>query len=263
MNPMWADVDTSESSHNHIFRLLLHPADSPEQRRKTRCSIFLSVNSQQRQPPTYPPPPASSSLTTIHNSSSSSSPWDFFRLNPNLFSASSGLDNRNAGSEGGGYGYQRLQLQTFIFGGAHGGSTNSFLFSDSLRSFSDEPIDNRARISDHNRCLTLVITIPGYHHQQPHSVGGTIANSNFLFPPNVRVDFYTGQQQQFLHPSQVPPSVSQSHNLRLGSATGSASISNHSSNNHRSFSPGLGHFRRASLGTWSDRGADLRGSLGL
>ena len=124
-------------------------------------------------------------------------------------------------------------------------------------------IDNRARISDHNRCLALVITIPGYHHQQPHSVGGTIANSNFLFPPNVRVDFHTGQQQPFLHPSQVPPSVSQSHNLRLGSATGSASISNHSSNNHRSFSPGLGHFRRASLGTWSDRGADLRGSLGL
>ena len=147
MNPMWADVDTSESSHNHIFRLLLHPADSPEQRRKTRCSIFLLVNDQQRQRPTYPPPPASSSLTTIHNSSSSS-PWDFFRLNPNLFSASSGLNNRNAGSEGGGYGYQRLQLHTFIFGGAHGGSTNSFLFSDSMRSFSDKPRYHRQSHSD-------------------------------------------------------------------------------------------------------------------
>jgi hypothetical protein len=69
-------------------------------------------------------------------------------------------------------------------------------------------VDNRAqRISDHNRCLTLVITTAtghghGYHHQQSHSFGGTTA-SNFLFPPNV--DFHTGQQQQFLHsyPSQL------------------------------------------------------------
>ena len=179
---------------------------------------------------------------------------------------------------GGGYDYQRQQLQTFTFGGTHGGSTtsgNGFLSPDShplRRSVSDAPRHHRQSRSEDIRSPPMLYTGnnnsnnghgPGYHHQQSHSVGGTTAASNFLFPPNV--DLHTGQQQQFLHPSQVPPSASQPHSLSLLSAAGSASnpnLSLSSSDNRRSFSPGMGHFRRASSGTRSDRGAEIWGSLG-
>ena len=195
-----------------------------------------------------------------------SDPW-----NPNYFSATSALENGNAGSGGGGYDFQRQQLQTFTFGGTPGGSStsgNGFLSPDSLRrSVSDAPRHHRQSRSEDIRSPPMPYATnnngsngngPGYHHQQSHSVGGTTAASNFLFPPNV--DFHTGQQHQYLHPSQVPPSASQPHSLSLLSAAGSASNpSLSSSDNHR---PGMGHFRRASSGTRSDRGAELWGSLG-
>jgi hypothetical protein len=165
-------------------------------------------------------------------------------------------------------------LQTFTFGGTHGGSTtsgNGFLSPDSLRrSVSDAPRRHRQSRSEDIRSPPIPYTgnnngnnghSLGYHHQQSHSVGGTTAASHFLFPPNV--DFRTGQQQQYLHPSQVTPS--QPHSLSLLSAAGSASnpnLSLSSSDNQRSFSPGMGHFRRASSATRSDRGAELWGSLG-
>ena len=179
-----------------------------------------------------------------------------------------------SGSGGGGYDFQRQQLQSFTFGGTPGGSStsaNGFLSPDSLRrSVSDAPRHHRQSRSEDIRSPPMPYagnngnngSGPGYHHQQSHSVGGTAAASSFLFPPNV--DFHTGQQQQYLHPSQVPPSASQPHSLSGLSAAGSASNPNLSlsSENHRSFSPGIGHFRRASSGTRSDRGAELWGTLG-
>ena len=180
------------------------------------------------------------------------------------------MENGNAG---GAYDYQRHQLQTFTFGGTHGGSStsgNGFLSPDSLRrSVSDAPRHHRQSRSEDIRSPVIPYAGnnngnnghgPGYHHQQSHSVGGTTAASNYLFPPHV--DFHTGQQQQYLHPSQVPPSASQPHSLSQLSAAGSASNPNLSSDNQRSFSPGMGHFRRASSGSRSDRGAELWGTLG-
>jgi hypothetical protein len=166
-------------------------------------------------------------------------------------------------------------MQTFTFGGTPGGSStgNGFLSpnpSDSLRrSVSDAPRHHRHSRSEDIRSPPMPFAGnnngnngngPGYHHQQSHSVGG---NSNFLFPPSV--DFHTGQQQQYLHPSQVPPSAAshqQPHGLSLLSAAGSASNPNLSLSSSDSHQPGMGHFRRASSGTRSDRGAELWGSLG-
>ena len=192
---------------------------------------------------------------------------DSWNLNP--FPVTSGLENGNAGNGVGGYDYQRQQLQTFTFGGTHGGSTtsgNGFLSPDShllRRSVSDSPRHHRHSRSEDIRSPPMHNTGNnnnglgrGYHHQQSHSIGGTTAASNFLFPPNV--DFHTGQQQQYLHPSQP-------HSLSLLSAAGSASnpnLSLSSSDDQRSFSPGRGHFRRASSATRSDRGAEVWGSLG-
>ena len=159
-------------------------------------------------------------------------------------------------------------MQTFTFGGTSN-STNGFLSPnshDSLRrSVSDAPRHHRQSRSEDIRSPPMPYAGttngnngPGYHHQQSLSVGGTTAASNFLSPPNV----HPGQQQQYLHPSQA---ASQPHSLSLLSATGSASnpnLSVSSSDNHRAFSPGMGHFRRASSGTRSDRGAEVWGSLG-
>ena len=103
--------------------------------------------------------------------------------------------------------------------------------------------------------------IMGYHYQQSHSVGGTTASSNLFPPPNV--DFHTGQHRQFLLPSKELPSASQLRNLCLLSAAGSASNPNLPSDNHRSFSPGMGHFYRVSSGTRSDRGGELCCTLGM
>ena len=59
-------------------------------------------------------------------------------------------------------------------------------------------------------------------------------------------------------------SASQPQDLSLLSAAGSASNPNLSSDNHRSFSPGMGqYFRRASSGLRSDLGAKLWVSLGM
>ena len=160
-------------------------------------------------------------------------------------------------------------MQTFTFGGTHGGSTtsgNGFLSPDShslRRSVSDAPRRHRQSRSEDIR-LPMHYTGNNNnglghgrgHHQQSHSIGSTTAASNFLFPPNV--DFHTGQQQQYLHPTQP-------HSLSLLSPAGSASnpnLSLSSSDNQRSSSPGMGHFRRASSATRSDRGAELWGSLG-
>ena len=54
---------------------------------------------------------------------------------------------------------------------------------------------------------------PGNHHQHSHSVGGNTATSNFFVRSKCRLQ--TGQQKQFLHPSQVPRSASQPHNRSL------------------------------------------------
>lgn len=164
-------------------------------------------------------------------------------------------------------------MQTFTFGGVPGSSTsgNGFLSPDSLRrSVSDAPRHHRHSRSEDIRSPPLPYAGnnngsnsngPGYHHHQSLSVGGTTAASDFLFPPNV--EYLTGQQHQYLHPSQVPTSAShqQPHGLGLLSTAGSASNPNLSlsSDNHRA---GMGHFRRASSGTRSDRGAELWGSLG-
>ena len=85
---------------------------------------------------------------------------------------------------------------------------NGFLFPNFLRrSVLDAPRDYRQFRSGGYQITTMPYINnnghgPGYYHQQSHSVGGTIAASNFLFPLNV--DFHTGQQQQFLHSSSVP-----------------------------------------------------------
>ena len=167
----------------------------------------------------------------------------------------------------GGYGQQ---LQTFTFGGSN--NENTFLSPDSLRrSVSDSQRRHRHSRSEDVRSPPMPYSGPGYHHhQQSHSIGSTAAASTtFLFPPNA--DFHTGQQQQqqqFLHPSQVPNLLNSSsttppiphqqpHSLTLLSAASSASNPNLTNN-----SSGIGHFRRASSGTRSDRGAEVWGSLG-
>ena len=157
-----------------------------------------------------------------------------------LYSASFGLEN---GSGGGEYDFQRQQLEGH--GGVYFGRYP--LVDQWLRGtgfyhliyrwggpfqIRRGTINNRARsISDHNRCLTVVITTV--------MAPGTITNSHIPLA-----------------------AASQPLNLSLLSAAGSASNPNLPSDNHRSFSPGTGHFRRASLGLRSDRGAELRGTLG-
>ena len=147
------------------------------------CSIFLSFNSQQR----YNELISYQQLT--------------------LFFCVIRIGKRKCGKLG-----RRQQLKTFIFGGIDGGSTNpenGFLFPNFLRrSVLDAPTrDYRQFRSGGYQITTMPYTNnnghgPGYHHQQSHSVGGTIAASNILFPLNV--DFHTGQQQQFLHSSNLP-----------------------------------------------------------
>ena len=92
-----------EPSHTHLFGVLLHPG-SPEQR-KTILWHFPLVQLPTTIPPTYPLPAASSSLTENYNinSSSSSSNITLGLIQTKLFSASSGLENGNAVSEGGGH----------------------------------------------------------------------------------------------------------------------------------------------------------------
>ena len=182
------------------------------------------------------------------------------------------------------------------------GNGNGFLSPDSLRrSVSDSlgaprPMHHRQSRSEDIRLPPMPYNNGGssnnsgggyHHHSQSNSIGGTTAASTtFLFPPS-HVDFLTPQQQQqqqqlqFLHPSHVPNLMNSSsasssnrqhqHNLGLLSAAGSASNPNlplqPSSNNsplpvRRSLSPAIGHFRRASSGTRSDRGAEVWGSLG-
>jgi Zinc finger, C2H2 type len=170
----------------------------------------------------------------------------------------------NVGNGGGSYDFPRQQLQSFTFGGASSTSNNGngFLSPDSLRrSVSDAPRHHRhSRSEDTRLSIPYNNNPPGYHHhQQSHSIGGT--STNFLFPP--ALDFHTGQQQQNLHPSQVPsltpPTAHQQpHSLSLLSAAGSAS----NPSLPLSSSNGIGHFRRASSGTRSDRGAEVWGSLG-
>ena len=167
-------------------------------------------------------------------------PW-----NPNLFSASSGLENRSGGGE---YDYQ---MQAFTFGSTPGGSSTSekrFLSRFALEA-TIELRGYQIHYSGNNNGNKM-----GYHHQQSHSIGGTTASSN-LFPPPT-VDFHSGQQRKFLLFSKVLPSASQLRNLCLLSAAGSASNPNLPSDNHRSFSPGMGHFCRASSGTRSDCGGN-------
>ena len=181
-------------------------------------------------------------------------------------------------STGGGYDFSKQQMQAFTFGGASTSNNgNSFLSPDSLRrSASDAPRHHRHSRSEDTRPPMPYGANNGnngngpgfHHHQQSHSIGGTTAASTtFLFPPTV--DFHTGQKMQNLHPSQVPsllnsPSGSPSlahqhpHSLSLLSAAGSAS----NPNLPLSSSPAIGHFRRASSGPRSDRGAEVWGSLG-
>ena len=64
--------------------------------------------------------PLRSITTAAIRPKTSSQPWY-----PYLFSASSGLENRQAGSGGGGFYYQREPLQTFTFDGTQVGSTTS------------------------------------------------------------------------------------------------------------------------------------------
>ncbi|KAF8805438.1 hypothetical protein BYT27DRAFT_7258555 [Phlegmacium glaucopus] len=221
-----------------------------------------------------------------------SDPW-----NPYLTAnGMGGLDNLNA-SGGGGFDYSRQQLQSFTFGGTPGSSTNGngngFLSPDPLRRSVSDSLGAPRLHHRHSRSEDIRLPqMPynnnvgngsGYHHHQSNSLGGTTAASaSFLFPPS-HVDFLAPQQQQqqFLHPSHVPnlinsssasssASISNQHGLNLLSANGSASNPNlpiSSSNNsplpvRRSLSPGIGHFRRASSGTRSDRGAEVWGSLG-
>ena len=156
-------------------------------------------------PLTYPLPEASSSLTTIHNIIISSDPTLRILRHTHGIPISSGLENGNAGSVGG-YDYQR---QTFTFGGTQYGSTtfrNRFLFGfiwEGLFQLRPGTIDNRAqRISDHNRCLTQVITTATMAMTSVLSPAVTFRwryySSFFLLLPNV--DFHTGQQQRFLNP---------------------------------------------------------------
>ena len=172
--------------------------------------------------PTYPLPAASSSLTTIHNidSNGSGSSNPFLRLfwNPNLLSASSELENGNVLSGGEGIITRDINRRRLLLAAPTvdqrllGTGFHLFLSPDSLRKMHLGTIDNRAQditsqplpYTSNNNGDNAMASV--YHHQRSHSVGGTTAASNFLFPTNV--DFHTGQQQ-FLHCSQVTPSASQ------------------------------------------------------
>ena len=185
------------------------------------------------------------------------------------------------GTGGAGYDFSKQQLQSFTFGGStaangsstsNNGSGNGFLSPEPIRrSVSDLGV----RSMHHRQSRSEDIRLPpmsydnngsnnngaGYHHhQQSNSIGGTTAASTtFLFPP--ATDFVAQHHQQFLHPSQVPHSANQQHSLSLLSAAGSASNPNLSLSapTRRALTPGIGHIRRASSGSRSDRGAEAWG----
>ena len=218
-------------------------------------------------PPDNSQPQSQQSRTRTH-----SDPW-----NPSFPSQQGmgGLDNGlnlNVGTgpnAGGAYNFQRQQLQNFTFGGtAAGGSStsngNGFLSPDSSlrRSVSDSSrmLHRHSRSEDIRLPPMSYSNNPGYHHQQSNSMGGTTSSSGLLYPP--QQDFQ--QPPQYLHPSHVPNMINSSStspsgqpNLSLLSAAGSASNPNLSNAPIRALSPAVGHFRRASSGTRSDRGAEV------
>ena len=140
-------------------------------------------------------------------------------------------------------------MQTFTFGGTHIGSTNSKnrLLSRLAEEVSVSEclgtIDNQARrISYHNQSLKLVIltatmTMPVASVPPPAVTFRWLHYNSFLIfvPSKCQSRFTYRPATAILTPFTGTPSVSQLHNFRLVSAIGSASNSNPSSNNHRSF----------------------------
>ena len=119
-------------------------------------------------------------------------------------------------------------------------------------------IDNRAqRISDHNQCLTLVITTATMAMASVSPLTVTFRWRHYivfqLFVLQMSSNIYT--VHRFLLLLRI-------HSLSLFLSASSASNPNLSFDDHRYFSPGTGHFCRASSFTWSDRGADLWGTFG-
>ena len=167
--------------------------------------------------PTCPLTTASSSLTTIHNidSNSSSSDPTLRILHTHGIPISFGLENGFT-FDGTYYGFTTLGTRFLLF-----------LTPDSLRrSVSDAPRRHRQSRSVHIRSQPTPYASNNNGNNGHASVlSPTVTflwryySSFFLLPPNV--DFHTGQQQQFLNPSQVRHSASQLHNRCLLSAAGS------------------------------------------
>ena len=143
----------------------------------------------------------------------------------------------------------RQQLQSFTFGGNSGGPNNYLTTGgDAIRrTVSDSlaaPRIHRQSRSEEIRPLPAFATPVGFqaHHGQSNSMS---TSGPFLFPPTSHTDFIQRQQQQFLHPNDLPsaPSVQ-----GLQPPHG-----------RRSLSP-MGHYRRASSGSRSGRGAEVWGT---
>ena len=116
-----------------IIYLASYSIQIPQNRERQCCGIFLPFNSSNNDATNLSA--ASGFIFPDHHSQNrqqrrrqqqsflktSSHPW-----NPNLFSASSKLENVMCVKWGGGqYNYQKHQSQTFTFGGTHCGSTTS------------------------------------------------------------------------------------------------------------------------------------------
>ena len=143
---MWADVDSSLI----IIYLASFSIQVPQNRGKQSCSIRPFVQLPTTTPGTYTLLSASSSLTTIHNNSSSSSnpALGFIQTHGipiSFLSASSGLENRNAGSGGGGFDYESSQLQKFTFGGTYIGFYLLFHWGGLFRAYGPSTIPLRSQ----------------------------------------------------------------------------------------------------------------------
>ncbi len=133
----------------------------------------------------------------------------------------------------------RQQLQTFTFGGNMTGGffTNGV---DSIRRSASDSLAAPRLVHGKSRSEEIKFVPPSglqTHHPQSNSISGT---GGFWFPPTSHSDFLQRQQQQFLHPNDLPVQ--------------SSSPGLQPSRGRRSLSPG--HLRRASSGSRSERGAE-------
>ena len=191
MNPMWVDIDTSESP---LIIIYLRPSPSRflGTEEKQWCNFF-SFNSQQRYSQLYPLPPASPSLTTIRNNSSSSiSSLGFIQTHgiPNSFFCVIQIGKRKCGKLG------RRQRLLLVVSTVDQRLQSEWVFNSCFTEVFFRCAYKPSTIPLRGYQITTIPYTdsnghgPGHHHQQSHSVGGTTATSSLLFPPNF--DFHTG-----------------------------------------------------------------------